>query len=122
MPAYVIVDKVGPEHARTFEVEVRLNGDSLGRGSGPSKSVAEQEAAADRLRHLQHGVAARADAGGLYEITLNPLERLMAIAGGLLLIIPGWLTDSIGLVLIAAVVVWQKLRVKKQGGQKISAV
>ena len=56
---------------------------------------------------------------GFYETRLNPLERLMAIAGGLLLIIPGWLTDSIGLVLIAAVVVWQKLRVKKQGGPKV---
>ena len=43
----------------------------------------------------------------------------MAIAGGLLLIIPGWVTDAIGLVLIAAVVVWQKLRVKKQGGPKV---
>ena len=51
-PAYVIVDKVGPEHARTFEVEVRLNGDSLGRGSGSSKSVAEQEAASAALKSL----------------------------------------------------------------------
>ena len=48
----MIVDKVGPEHARTFEVEVRLNGEFLGRGSGSSKSVAEQEAASAALKSL----------------------------------------------------------------------
>lgn len=51
-PAYVIVDKIGPEHARKFEVEVRLNGESLGRGSGSSKSAAEQEAASAALKSL----------------------------------------------------------------------
>ena len=51
-PAYVVVDKTGPEHARTFEVEVRLNGKSLGRGSGSSKSAAEQEAASAALKSL----------------------------------------------------------------------
>ena len=51
-PAYIIVDKSGPEHSRTFEVEVRLNGETLGRGSGSSKSVAEQEAASAALKTL----------------------------------------------------------------------
>ena len=51
-PIYMLVDKIGPEHARTFEVEVRLNGESLGRGSGSSKSVAEQEAASAALKSL----------------------------------------------------------------------
>jgi ribonuclease-3 len=51
-PAYVIVDKLGPEHARTFEVEVRLNGEPLARGSGSSKSTAEQEAATAALKSL----------------------------------------------------------------------
>jgi TRAP transporter 4TM/12TM fusion protein len=38
---------------------------------------------------------------------INVLERLMAIAGGLLLIIPGIVTDSIGILLIALVFVVQ---------------
>lgn len=37
---------------------------------------------------------------------INPLFRVIATIGGLLLIIPGLLTDSIGLVLVAGVVVW----------------
>jgi len=51
-PAYVIVDRNGPEHSRTFEVEARLNGETLGRGSGSSKSVAEQVAASAALKSL----------------------------------------------------------------------
>ncbi|GIK09908.1 MAG: ribonuclease 3 [Anaerolineaceae bacterium] len=51
-PAYALVDKAGPEHARTFEIEVRLNGESLGRGRGSSKASAEQEAAKAALEKL----------------------------------------------------------------------
>ena len=51
-PAYVLVEKLGPEHARTFEIEVRLNGESLGRGRGSSKANAEQEAAKSALEKL----------------------------------------------------------------------
>jgi TRAP-type uncharacterized transport system fused permease subunit len=41
---------------------------------------------------------------------LNIIQQLMALAGGLLLIIPGLLTDAIGLVLIAAVILWQRVQ------------
>lgn len=51
-PAYVLMDKTGPEHQRTFEVEVRVNGEAFGRGRGPSKSSAEQEAARAALKAL----------------------------------------------------------------------
>ena len=51
-PSYILVDKLGPEHARTFEIEVRLNGEPLGRGRGPSKAAAEQEAAKAALEKL----------------------------------------------------------------------
>ncbi len=51
-PAYVIVETIGPEHARIFVVEARLNGQPLGRGSGSSKSVAEQNAASAALKTL----------------------------------------------------------------------
>ena len=44
-PRYRVVAEVGPDHAKTFEVEVELGGSVLGRGSGRSKKDAEQAAA-----------------------------------------------------------------------------
>ena len=41
-------------------------------------------------------------------------ERLILIAGGLAMIIPGLLTDVVGLVLLAAIILVQKARVKKR--------
>ncbi|MBQ9807103.1 MAG: TRAP transporter permease [Clostridia bacterium] len=43
---------------------------------------------------------------------MNPIQRILAVAGGLLLIIPGILTDVIGLSIIAAVIVWQIVQKK----------
>ena len=39
--------------------------------------------------------------------------RILLLAGGLLMMVPGTLTDIIGLVLVAGIVVWQKLGAKK---------
>ena len=50
--AYALVDTRGPDHSRTFEVEVRVNGKALGRGQGSSKAAAEQEAAKAALTAL----------------------------------------------------------------------
>lgn len=47
-----------------------------------------------------------------WESKLNVIQQLMALAGGLLLIIPGLVTDAIGLALIALVVIWQKIQNK----------
>ena len=44
---------------------------------------------------------------------MNLIERLITIAGGLLLIIPGIWTDLGGVLLIAVILVWQALRRKK---------
>ena len=41
---------------------------------------------------------------------MNPIERLLAAAGGLLLIDPNWITDIIGVLLISATIVWQILK------------
>ncbi len=54
-PAYVLVEKSGPDHARVFEVEVRVDGKPLGRGRGTSKATAEQEAARNALEALGLG-------------------------------------------------------------------
>ena len=50
MPSYVIVGESGPDHAKVFEVEVRLNSNLIGRGSGRSKREAEQNAAREALK------------------------------------------------------------------------
>lgn len=51
-PAYHLTAVTGPDHARTFTVEVRLGETVLGRGSGSSKKAAETEAAHSALEKL----------------------------------------------------------------------
>ncbi len=46
---YVLVSESGPDHDKHFEVEVHLNSNVIGRGSGPSKKKAEQDAAHEAL-------------------------------------------------------------------------
>lgn len=43
--SYHLLSETGPDHDKCFQVEVCLNGRSVGRGSGSSKKRAEQEAA-----------------------------------------------------------------------------
>ena len=45
VPLYQVLAVTGPDHARCYEVEVRLDGAPLGRGAGRSKKEAEQAAA-----------------------------------------------------------------------------
>ncbi|MDR0491823.1 MAG: ribonuclease III [Oscillospiraceae bacterium] len=47
--SYNTIDESGPDHMKTFTVEVTLNGIVKGRGSGPSKKEAEQMAAKSAL-------------------------------------------------------------------------
>lgn len=44
-PVYNLVDETGPDHNKTFEVEVSYQGKVIARGSGKSKKDAEQHAA-----------------------------------------------------------------------------
>jgi ribonuclease-3 len=59
-PRYRVVAEVGPDHAKTFEIEVELGGSVLGRGSGRSKKDAEQAAARVALEALAASPDARA--------------------------------------------------------------
>ncbi len=52
LPSYHLVDESGPDHAKVFAVEVRVDGDSVGRAEGRSKKVAEQGAASVALAAL----------------------------------------------------------------------
>ncbi|MCR5175300.1 MAG: ribonuclease III [Anaerovibrio sp.] len=49
---YVMLGATGPDHAKIFEFDVRLNDEVLGTGTGPSKKAAEQQAAKKALEKL----------------------------------------------------------------------
>jgi len=55
LPHYVIVRDEGPPHAKIFFAEVWVAGELWGRGSGPSKREAEQQAACEAWS--AHGAA-----------------------------------------------------------------
>ena len=83
-PEYRLLEAVGPDHEKVFRVEVVVDGHALGAGVGPSRRVAETNAAAEALEALaavdrragrpasgrrrsrrsgSHGAAAAADGG-----------------------------------------------------------
>ncbi len=47
--SYCLVEESGPDHDKRFTVEVRLNSNVIGRGTGRSKKDAEQAAAREAL-------------------------------------------------------------------------
>ena len=51
-PKYVTVASSGPDHAKVFEVEVRIQNRTYGRGKGSNKQVAAQVAAQTALETL----------------------------------------------------------------------
>ncbi len=52
-PQYRTVDAQGPDHAKMFEVEVLVDGQVYGKGSGPSKQAAAKVAARHALQALE---------------------------------------------------------------------
>jgi ribonuclease III len=51
LPQFDVVRSEGPDHMKQFEIEVILNGDPVGRGTGFTKKEAEQNAAREALKH-----------------------------------------------------------------------
>ena len=49
---YKVLSEEGPDHNKTFNVEVTLEGKRIGTGSGTSKKSAEMEAAKHALENL----------------------------------------------------------------------
>ncbi len=47
---YILTNETGPDHDKVFEVEVRLNSNTIGRGKGKNKKQAEQFAAKEALQ------------------------------------------------------------------------
>ena len=52
-PTYRLVDATGPDHERSFRIEVWVDGERLGVGEGPSRRTAETAAAAEALDRLR---------------------------------------------------------------------
>lgn len=50
---YQLVGESGPDHSKTFTMQVLLNGISIGQGSGRSKKEAEQAAANAAIQRLE---------------------------------------------------------------------
>lgn len=51
-PIYKVVSETGPDHNKTFEVEVEVNGETLSKGEGKSKREAEAAAATAALAKI----------------------------------------------------------------------
>ena len=49
---YTLVGESGPDHDKQFVVQLQLNGQTVGSGSGSSKKRAEQDAARDAMEKL----------------------------------------------------------------------
>lgn len=48
-PVYKVMEEVGPDHDKVFTLGAYVNGKLMGRGTGPSKQAAQQEAAKNAL-------------------------------------------------------------------------
>lgn len=59
MPKYEITDEQGPDHIKTFEVAVSIDGVSYGTGKGSTKKEAEQKAAKMALSVLKKDIQRR---------------------------------------------------------------
>ncbi len=51
-PHYTLISEEGPDHSKTFEMEVRINNKPYGRGQGTNKQSAEKKAAFEALVSL----------------------------------------------------------------------
>lgn len=52
IPFYNVISESGPDHEKTFEVEVVVNSQVIGKGTGKSKQTASKAAAAAALKSL----------------------------------------------------------------------
>ena len=50
---YRLLKEEGPDHSKSFTVEARINGESMGTGTGHTKKAAEQAAALEAIRRIK---------------------------------------------------------------------
>jgi ribonuclease-3 len=63
-PRYTVVRESGPEHAKTFTMEVRVGKDWTGVAEGRTKKVAAQRAARGVFERMQRGPAVATETAG----------------------------------------------------------
>jgi ribonuclease III len=71
LPRYSIVETDGPEHAKTFLVEARIDKELFSRARGSSKKIASQQAAQQLIRALQVRYNSSVHASGPESETLH---------------------------------------------------
>ncbi|MBI3668045.1 MAG: ribonuclease III, partial [Acidobacteria bacterium] len=52
-PKYLVVQEQGPQHRKTFTIEVRIGSDFSAQADGPTKKAAAQQAARLALEHVR---------------------------------------------------------------------
>lgn len=53
IPRYKMVREYGPDHSKTFEVQIFISGELMGTGTGQNKKAAEQDAAREALEKME---------------------------------------------------------------------
>lgn len=61
-PLYRVLEAAGPDHDKVFRIDVSVDGEVLGMGTGPSRRIAETAAAAEAVEVLDARAAALAEA------------------------------------------------------------
>ena len=56
IPVYDVIEERGPDHHKTFVIELKIEGKGIGRGEGRSKKLAQQRAAREGLKTLEDRV------------------------------------------------------------------
>lgn len=55
-PTYKVLQATGPDHSKQFTIQVLINGQVAGQGEGPSKQIAQQQAAQLALEAFGKGM------------------------------------------------------------------
>jgi ribonuclease-3 len=81
-PQYEIVESLGPDHRRVFQVELRVNGKRLATGEGTTIKGAHQAAARSALDNIDPEIEKlKEDRTGVESPQLHPDERLQVTDG-----------------------------------------
>lgn len=70
-PEYRLLAATGPDHEKSFRIEVWVDGERLGVGEGASRRVAETDAAAQAIERIRGQRAADRDAGRVHDEPVN---------------------------------------------------
>lgn len=61
VPKYKLVEEIGPDHDKTFKINLLIKGEVMGMGEGKSKKGAEQNAAKEALENIAKSPQAKSE-------------------------------------------------------------